>query len=967
MPDQPRIDAYDQAVMRRMGAPFGMRRTASADNPEVAEMRRNRAVSRKQAAAGGGSAGGGNGSMQFATGRPRDPLFYWKQNNLPYDVGEHAELTRVRAYCNTPEAPVWMGDYSFKPIGEIVPGEEVIGWTYKTGGLGQQRKVLTRTKVLATKRRMAPEVVKITFESGRTIRCTPDHLWANPHYSPGQVTDQRSWRQPEFRRAKVGQHLIRVVTPTEPLTDQKQQRAADWLAGIYDGEGTAERLAQDEAYNPAVRQRIKESLDLLGIPWTEDARAIYIRRAGKRTRLDGARQDFIDFLNWGDPVRRVTNAVDKKLLTQPTAGREKIVSIESEGPGEVVSMQTETGNYTAWGLASKNCRLLYMSHPLIASCIDIYSKYPLLGMELECKDSQLTDFYSDLFFSEDGLNYDEFLLDVGREYWTVGEAWPFGSFNESLGVWEDEELLNPDDVEVERSPFLKEPRFLIRLPETLRRVITSRSPAWEYTKLLQAYPELVRYASEDDRMPVSNILLRQMRFKADTFNKRGIPILMRAMRSVMQEEMLNAAMDAIADRLYTPLILVRLGASATDLGTTQPWIPTPDDLEDFNESLDMAMAGDFRVLTHHFATQMESVFGREQMPDLNPDFERLEDRILQTFGLSRTMLSGASSGQTYAADALNRDLISQLLTTFQDLIKRHYRQRALVVAEAQEHYDYDVRGGKRYVKMEEILEVDEESGAERIVEQPKLLVPDLHMKTMNLSDEESAREFLESLRGAGVPISIKTRLVNVPIDFDEEVERTRDEQVALAVAEQQTRKEQYLALRAEGLPIPQALRDDFEPKAEQGQTDAVEGERSPTLGVDPTTMTPNLAPTGEDLGADQTEGVASPGMAVVPVQADPDQGGVDPDAQVPPESNEQRGSMPKPAALLRQASRMREVTAAHYRPPEHLVQVQHGEDLVEVTADWEPPAGFDAPKHVGMRRHAEHVRRQQDTPMEEWR
>jgi hypothetical protein len=710
VPEQPQTDAYTQAVMKRMGSSgFGMRRSAAKEEqgPEVAEMRRNRAVNRKTAAAGAGSAGPGGGSMQFATGRPRDPLFYWKQNNLPYDVGEHAELKRIRAYC----------------------------------------------------------------------------------------------------------------------------------------------------------------------------------------------------------------------------------------------------------------RLLYMSHPLIASCIDIYSKYPLLGMELNCKDSQLTDFYSDLFFNEEGLNYDEFLIDVGREYWTVGEAWPFGSFNEALGVWEDDELLNPDDVEVEQSPFLKDPRFMIKLPETLRRVIRDRSPAWEYSKLMEAYPELARYASEDALMPVSNILLRQMKFKGDTFNKRGVPILMRAMRSVMQEEMLNSAMDAVADRLYTPLILVKLGASASDLGTTQPWIPTTDDLEDFNESLDMAMAGDFRVLTHHFGIQMESVFGREQMPDMGPDFERLEDRILQTFGLSRTMLTGASSGETYAADALNRDLISQLLTTFQNYIKRHYRQRALIVAEAQEHYDYDVRNGKRYVKMEEILEIDEETGEERIVEQPKLLVPDLHMKTMNLSNEESEREFLESLRGGGVPISIKTRMVNIPINFDDEIEQTRDEQVALAVAEQQTRKAQYQALRAEGLPIPDDLLKDFEPKAAQAKDAATEGSRTPVIGVDPTTTTPNLAPTAEDLSADQAAGVAEPGMPAQAVDPDPTQV-----SAVPEESNEMRAEMPKPAALLRQASRMRAVTKEHYQEPDAMLTVPGEEGQDEQVANDNLPSGaFAAPRHVGMRRHATHVLDAKDLPMDEWK
>ena len=376
----------------------------------------------------------------------------------------------------------------------------------------------------------------------------------------------------------------------------------------------------------------------------------------------------------------------------------------------------------------KFCHLLYASHSLIGSCVDIYTEYPLLGMELRCKDDKVIDFYDDLFMSPERLNYPEFLGEMGKSYWLLGESWPFGSFNEKLGVWEDEELLNPDDIEVERSPFQREPRYLMRLPSTLREILQSRAPAYEYNKLIQAYPELVRYQNENELMPVSGILLRQLKFKGLLFNKRGIPLLNRALRPIIQEEMLNSAMDAIADRLYVPLLIAKLGASATDLGTDVPWIPTDDDMAAFEETADAALAADFRLLTTNFATTLESVFGREQMPDLTADFERIEDKILQTFGLSKTMLTGASSGQTYAADALNRDLISQMLTRYQKMLSNHYRERALVVAEAQGHFDYDIRGGKRYVKMEEVLEVDEESGEERIVEQPKLLIPDLHFK-----------------------------------------------------------------------------------------------------------------------------------------------------------------------------------------------------------------------------------------------
>lgn len=646
------------------------------------------------------------------------------------------------------------------------------------------------------------------------------------------------------------------------------------------------------------------------------------------------------------------------------------------------------------------CRLLYQTHPIIGPAIDIFTKYPLQGAELSCKDEQIKQFYTDLFFTEEGLNYDEFLLDFGREYWTVGEAWPFASFNEILGIWETEELLNPDDIEVERSPFLKDPRFLIRLPKTIRDLISTRTPLFEYQKLMENYPELLNFGNENDLMPVSNVLLKQYKFKADTFNKRGVPLLMRAMRSVVQEEMLNSAMDAIADRLYTPLILARLGASATDLGTTVPWIPTGDDLADFEEALDGALAADFRVIVHNFGVQMENVFGREAMPDLGPDFDRIESRILQSFGLSQTMLNGASSGETYAADALNRDLVSQLLTTFQDLVKSHVRQRMLVVAEAQEHYDYEVRNGKRYVKMEEILEVDEETGEQRIVEQPKLLVPELRFKTMNLRDEEGERQFLEALRESGVPISIKTRTRNVEIDLQDEIEKSMQEAVDMAVAEQETRVKIYLALRSKGLPIPPDLIADLQPQAAQAQPpvgqDGAMGGRAPMMGLDPTSDNANLAPTVQDMAMPEP-GVPYPGMGASPV--DPSQSaGIPPvggQPNVPPESNEQRDGMPTAAVLRKRADR-----EAIYKVARSVLAEQDPfyinakaedlelrvvgkrtndegveEDITEMpvlrqrlaAGEIDParvvPRSYRAPSHIGMRRYA-YVEAKK--PMDEW-
>jgi len=534
------------------------------------------------------------------------------------------------------------------------------------------------------------------------------------------------------------------------------------------------------------------------------------------------------------------------------------------------------------------CTRLYASHPLIGSAVDIFSKWPVVGAEFRCKDEKLVEFYSDLFF--DTLNYEDFLVDIGREHWTVGEALPLGTWNETLGVWEHDELVQPKDVAIRKSAFRRDPTFLMRLPHEIRQLLREKQPVHEYQALIANYPDLVHFAKTDQMIPISNHLLKQIKFVGKTFHDRGIPIMSRGLRAVLQEEMLNGAQDAISDRLATPLILAKVGASASELGTQTPWIPDPSQIAQFESMIDSALAADFRMLTTHFAVNVESVFGREVMPNFDADFERLTERILQVFGMSKTMLSGAGSGQTYAADALNRDLITQLASAYQRQLKRFVRERMLVVAEAQGHYDYETRGGRRYPIMEEVLIVDEQ-GNQRIEERPKLLVPDLHLKAMTMTDEETEQRFFDTMVANGVPISRQTRFANKPIDYEEEIERVREEKIREAVEAQETRKAIYLTLVRKGLPIPEDLKADFEPTARTPEQKTVEqgvaapldqGDPAPPMLGDtqPVPVLDGLPPgTAEEQAS---EGEPAPAPAV---------------RQRPPESDEQRKDMPKAASI----------------------------------------------------------------------
>lgn len=236
--------------------------------------------------------------------------------------------------CNPGEAPVLMADWTTKPIREIKVGDTVIGWAGK-------RRALCKTKVLAVGTRTAP-VQKVVLASGAQLRCTPDHKWFHAkknRYSP----------------AKVGRSLVRVVEDVPALTEE-QRAAAQWLAGLFDGEGIGTTalvgISQSREHNPEVCARIEYSLNLLGFHWRYyPSSSVYV--------LSGGRQEIRRFLLICNPAR--SHKIEKYLWAHSggiACQLDKVVSIEPQVPETVYSMQTGTGNYVVWGYASKNCQFL---------------------------------------------------------------------------------------------------------------------------------------------------------------------------------------------------------------------------------------------------------------------------------------------------------------------------------------------------------------------------------------------------------------------------------------------------------------------------------------------------------------------------------------------------------------------------------------------------------------------------------
>ncbi len=206
-----------------------------------------------------------------------------------------------------------------------------MGFTLAEGRYGCDE--LCTAKVLSIKTKI-DSIVKITLSSGREVRCTKNHKWLTRKYLSS------SW---DYGVAKEKQYLAHVIDPT-PIVPTELERLAGWLGGIYDGEGSGRQLAQSETHNQNLYAKIGEAAEILGLNFSACKNCYYIR---------GGRQGYVNFLNTAKPHRResILKLIRTRLLKNKP---DKIVKIENHKEGEVVCLETTSGNYIVWGYASKN-------------------------------------------------------------------------------------------------------------------------------------------------------------------------------------------------------------------------------------------------------------------------------------------------------------------------------------------------------------------------------------------------------------------------------------------------------------------------------------------------------------------------------------------------------------------------------------------------------------------------------------
>ena len=263
--------------------------------------------------------------------------------------------------CTPKETPILMSDWSYKKISEINVGDEVIGFTREIGQGTSGKLINVKVQNVFSKK---SKVCDLKMKSGRTVRCTTDHRW----YTGRGPTEKEPHRK-MYESAKIGKKLMFITDPNFECSEQDKKNWA-YLAGIVDGEGSVKRgvvdISQSLTVNSLICEKIERTVKELNLTYSRQIIEREKYTPQLRIVISKAKEVYPKLMNIGDSAKR--NQMIEMIMNHSSKyirERDEILDIkESENEEDVYAIETESGNYVAWGYASSNSQ--YQQDPIWA-------------------------------------------------------------------------------------------------------------------------------------------------------------------------------------------------------------------------------------------------------------------------------------------------------------------------------------------------------------------------------------------------------------------------------------------------------------------------------------------------------------------------------------------------------------------------------------------------------------------------
>jgi hypothetical protein len=393
------------------------------------------------------------------------------------------------------------------------------------------------------------------------------------------------------------------------------------------------------------------------------------------------------------------------------------------------------------------CRHFYRTEPIIATSLDLHTEFPISDFNNVCSDTEVKRFFDYMAF--DKLDMINLLLDIGLEYWKLGDVFPFGQLNESEGMWERFVILNPDYVDIQGSILAEEP-IIELIPDQTVVSIVNGGPRGEFAEIYSQLPEdVIRQIKMGRNIRLDNRLVSHIAHKASQYETWGTPIMMRCFKTLIYKDKLRGAQDAIANRHIMPLRVAKIGAPGEPM-------PSQADIDNFRDVLLQADDDPNFFLVYHYGLSFDYVGSSGKILPLNQEFDFIQKELMNGLGINQAMLNG--EGPTYANaqvgfDTLARRYMSYRLRLEQWIKHKVYRP----IAEIQGFYK-SVNGE---INSKFMSEKQRKISAAR--KDMQLMVPDIAWQQQDLTGNSTVLNFIQQLQQKGL-VSMTTILPMIGLD-----------------------------------------------------------------------------------------------------------------------------------------------------------------------------------------------------------
>lgn len=486
------------------------------------------------------------------------------------------------------------------------------------------------------------------------------------------------------------------------------------------------------------------------------------------------------------PEERV-KALRKKAFSTPTPVQMVYIPFDPVSAYKMTGIPSNMDDDEERDKIFEWCRFWTAKHHLIPTLIEIFAKFPIIGITHSCKDTEISDYFNNYF---DNVGMLDYIVTLGNEYWSMGNVVSSGQWSEDLKCWVGEDIIPIENTVVKLSPITKTRKIYLKVTDQMTELYDDNGEDGEEFRreLEELMPNIIPFIQQKKDIPLDMDCTNHLKIGGDLdWRTYGEPHLTRIFSKLEAEAKLDRAHKAVADRLYSPLILAKVGAPASSMGgaDAEPWIPDDTDLGAVQATIENALMSDTRLIVTHFGLDIEAVdlVGNSMGSKVTEDYSRIEAAIYQAFGINSDIISGGST--TYASTAVSADFLIQRFISYQTVIKNWLMGRYRRVAEENGFVITDAKGNAEKEKVL-VQHFDEDTGkiTTEVEERDKLMLPEIVMSNMDMRTDETQKDFVMSLRDNGIPISDKYLIGfsrGQDIDFETEMKQTTEEEVQKAV------------------------------------------------------------------------------------------------------------------------------------------------------------------------------------------